>query len=262
MTVLQDHLNRSVTVPKDPRRIVSLCPSITERLFDLGLEDRLVGRSRFCIHPREKVALVAKVGGTKTINFECLYSLEPDLIIAEKEENSREIVETIESHYPVFVMDVTSVRTALQMISDLGMITGSESQAGELTTQICNAFQFLKPLPVPRRTLYLIWRNPYMTVGTNTYIHDVISRCGLENACRKLGARYPELSSKAILQLDLELILLPSEPFPFKDRHCPELQSLAPGAELRLVNGEMFSWYGSRTLKSVHYLQGLLDSMV
>ncbi len=159
MTELQDHLERRVVVPANPRRIISLCPSITETLFDLGLEDRIVGRSRYCIHPRKKVVRAASVGGTKAIDFERLSSLEPDLIIAEKEENTREIVDTIEQRYAVFVMDVTSVQTALRMISDLGYITGSEKQATRLARQIHSGFQSLEPLIVPRRTLYLIWRN-------------------------------------------------------------------------------------------------------
>ena len=202
MIALQDHLGRIVTVPSDPQRIISLCPSITETLFDLGLESRIVGRSHFCVHPREKVAMAVIIGGTKAINFERLYTLGPDLVIAAKEENTREMVEAIQQRYPVFVMHITSVQTALQMISDLGQITGREYQATRLATKISGKFKSLKPLPDPRRTLYLIWKSPDLAVGGETYIHDVLSRCGLENVCRHLTARYPELSTEEIRLLD------------------------------------------------------------
>jgi ABC-type Fe3+-hydroxamate transport system substrate-binding protein len=259
--LLQDHLQRSVTIPQQPKRIVSLCPSITETLFDLGLQGRIVGTTRFCIHPVEKVAKTTRVGGTKSLDYERLHSLNPDLVIAEKEENTAEMVALLTQRYPVYVMDVVSVPGAIKMINDLGLIFGVEEQAGKLSAQIAQGFQSLRPLPVPRKVLYLIWRKPYKTVGLGTYIHDVLSRCNLENVGGRLAGRYPEVSLDAFGELNPQLILLASEPFPFRDKHCHEVQRLASSADIRLVDGEMFSWYGSRMLTAIAYLQKLLVSI-
>lgn len=259
--LLQDHLQRSVTIPQQPKRIVSLCPSITETLFDLGLLDRIVGTTRFCIHPLEKVAKTTRVGGTKSLDYERLHDLKPDLVIAEKEENTPEMVAALTQRYPVYVMDVVSVPSAIKMINDLGLIFGVEPAAGKLAAQIAHGFNSLQPLSVTRRTLYLIWRKPYRVAGLETYIHDILSRCNLENVGGLLTGRYPELTLDTFRELNPHLILLASEPFPFRDKHRNEMQRLAATADIRLVDGEMFSWYGSRMLSAIPYLQKLLASI-
>lgn len=251
-----DHLGRLVRIPKVPQRIVSLCPSQTRTLFDLGLEKRMVGRTYFCIHPAEKVAEVLRVGGTKQVKMERIREVQPDLIIAEKEENTREMVEALEQEYPVYVTDVHDRSSALQMVRDLGLITGMAEQGNALAGQIDEALGNITPLTPGQSCLYFIWRKPWMVAGKGTFIDAMLDLCGLENAIGQ--ARYPSLETADLQALDPDRILLSSEPYPFAEKHIQELQAYFPNAAFTLVDGEMFSWYGSQLLEAPAYLKQLL----
>lgn len=238
-----------------PQRIISLVPSQTELLADLGLGDRVVGITKFCIHPEEWRKTKAIVGGTKNFDFDMIRSLNPDLIIGNKEENYQEGIEELQKHFPVWMSDIVTIDDACQMILSIGDITDASEKASALIERIKNEFKSVVRLE-PQSTLYLIWKNPWMGAASGTFIDEMLKLSGLRN-CLKSKTRYPELTSDEIGQLNPELILLSSEPYPFKEKHMEELQMLCPTSKILLVDGEMFSWYGSRLLKFPTYLEDL-----
>ena len=191
------------------------------------------------------------MGGTKQVSMQTIHSLRPDLIIANKEENVKEQVEALAQDYPVWVSDVNDLDDACGMIISLGEITGKASVAENLVDEIRKRFSELAA-SAPLRTAYLIWRDPYMSVGGDTFIHDMLRRCGFENIFGD-RERYPEVSVGELQ--DAQVVLLSSEPFPFSQKHVDELQPKLPGVKIVLVDGEMFSWYGSRLLEAPAYFK-------
>jgi ABC-type Fe3+-hydroxamate transport system substrate-binding protein len=238
--------------------IVSLVPSITELLYTLQLDERVTGITKFCIHPNTWFREKTRVGGTKTIKTEIIHQLQPDLIIANKEENVKEQVEELAQHYPVCVTDVNNLADALEMIGQIGALTNTQAAATRLISQINTAFSDLHHKIQPLKTGYLIWRNPYMTVGNDTFIHDMLVRCGFKNSFDHT-TRYPVIDTWQLAQC--ELLLLSSEPYPFKQKHLDELQAELPNTRIMLVDGEMFSWYGSRLLHAPAYFTSLLQQL-
>lgn len=257
--MFKDQLGRQIELHVPPMRIVSLVPSQTELLADLGLNDRVVGITKFCVHPESWRKTKAIIGGTKQFDFTAIRALNPDLIIANKEENYEAGIAELSKHYPVWISDIVTLDDALDMITRVGSMTQSESKAQDLVGSIRQSFQNLSRLP-ELKTLYLIWRNPWMAAASGTFIHEMIGLTGLKNSIAD-RSRYPELTSDEIRQLNPELILLSSEPYPFKENHIAELQKLCPAARILLVDGEMFSWYGSRLLKFPAYLQTLRNTL-
>lgn len=255
-----DQMGYTITLPQLPQRIVSLVPSQTELLFDLGLEDRLVGVTKFCIHPKEKVKQKTKIGGTKNFKLEVIDKLQPDLIIGNKEENYQEGIEALQAKYPVWMSDIYTLEDTLQMITQIGRLTGTEARAKELTQGIVSGFQLLRTLQPAIPTAYFIWRKPYMVVGGHNFIDHILQRCGFSNIFAD-QTRYPEVSPEQLQEAAPKLILLSSEPYPFQEKHIAEFQKLCPEATIKVVDGEMFSWYGSRLLKSAAYLQGIIEEV-
>ena len=254
---VKDQVGRTVVVPKPPRRILSLVPSQTELLFELGLSERVVGITKFCVHPEKWFRTKPRIGGTKKLDFDAISVLNSDLIIANKEENHRADIERLEKEFPVWVSDVNNLDSALEMIQSVAEITGTDGSS--LATKIQEEFGSLEPITPPKKTLYLIWKDPYMAAGSDTFIHDMMTCCGLENVIST--KRYPELSTKEIQSLSPEVVLLSSEPYPFKEKHISELKELLPTAAIKLVDGEMFSWYGSRLKLAPSYFQGLIFTL-
>lgn len=260
MPVFTDQLGRTLQLSPPATRIVSLVPSQTELLYTLGVD--VVGITKFCIHPdawfREKI----RVGGTKAIHLDKIAALQPDLIIANREENDRAQVESLAADYPVWVSDIHVLPDALAMIRSVGELVGQTQTAQSLAAEIERNFGELHVPPRTFRTAYLIWRNAkplsFMVAGGDTFIHDMLGRCGLINefADRR---RYPTIGPDALAACDL--ILLSSEPYPFREKHVGELTSLVPNAAVRLADGEMFSWYGSRLLKAPAYFRRLLKEL-
>ncbi len=248
-------LHRQITVPKEPQRIVSLVPSQTELLYDLGLGERVVGITKFCVHPEEWFREKARVGGTKNVHFDRVRDLAPDLIIANKEENDEAQVRALESLAPVWVSDIKTLPEAVEMIRQVGVLTGTRRKAEEIATGIETAFRNLKT-GTRRRAVYGIWRGPWMWAGEDTFISDLMGRAGWENALAG-RQRYPEATLEEIAELKPEAVLLSSEPYPFKEAHIAEVKAVLPAADVQLVDGEMFSWYGSRLLRAAPYLQAL-----
>jgi len=252
-------------LPEAPKRIISLVPSQTEFLYDIGLADRIVGQTVFCVHPREKFAKAIKVGGTKKVKYDVIAGLKPDLIICNKEENTQEIVETLSSTYPVWVSDIKTVEDACRMMVALGEVVSGKgdqdfsARAKDIADKVRKSFSEL--LPGPAHTcLYLIWKDPYMAAGKDTFIDCMLESAGFSNVLPE-GSRYPELSMNEIEALQPEYILLSSEPYPFREKHMAELSSKLPRTKVALVDGEFFSWYGSRLLNSRNYFKELRGSL-
>jgi ABC-type Fe3+-hydroxamate transport system substrate-binding protein len=261
MLFYTDQLGNNIELSSVPKRIISLVPSQTELLHYLGLEAEVIGITKFCIHPSTWFKTKQRIGGTKQLNIEKIKSLAPDFIIANKEENTREQIEELQKLFPVWISDIYTLDDACDMISKLGIILEKEEATRTLISSIKHNFQLLS---VPenkssKSVLYLIWNQPKIAVGRNTFIHDMLMRIGLQNALTTL--RYPELSDEKIKLYTPDYIFLSSEPFPFNKSHIAELQTIFPESKILLVDGEMFSWYGSRLLHSVQYFDSLLKQL-
>ncbi|RTQ45337.1 cobalamin-binding protein [Hymenobacter gummosus] len=249
-------MQRRVAVPYPPQRIVSLVPSQTELLFDLGLAERVVGVTKFCLHPADARQRATVIGGTKNFHFDKIAALQPDLIIGNKEENYREGIEQLAAAYPVWMSDIVTLADALDMMRRVGLITGTKTRAEQLTAGISTSLAELPAVVEPATAAYFIWRQPYMVAAAGTFIHEMLPLAGFRNVFADL-ARYPEISPEQLAQANPQVILLSSEPYPFQPKHVAEFQALCPQARVLVVDGELFSWYGSRLQHSAAYFRGL-----
>ncbi len=257
-----DQLNRKINLQGMPKRIVSVVPSQTELLHYLGLDMEVIATTKFCVHPQSWFRNKTRIGGTKSLNIEKIASLGPDLIIANKEENEQSQIEELEKIAPVWISDIHNLQDALQMIEGVGEVINKKANAIKLSNEIKTLFDKFK-LSVnstqPKSVLYLIWNAPYMAAGSDTFISDMLSLCGLKNCVQAL--RYPSLVIEDIRDLNPEIIFLSSEPFPFKQKHIDELQKELPATKIEMVNGEMFSWYGNRLRLAPAYFKELLSKL-
>lgn len=244
-------MKREVILPVFPLRIISLVPSLTELLYDLDLNERVVGITKFCVHPHEWYQTKTRVGGTKKLNLGEIRALQPDLIIGNKEENNRSDIEELEKEFPVWLSDIETFDQAIACISEISRITNSEEEGERIVADILKEKDAFVP-GSRRKVLYLIWRNPWMAVGANTFIDELLSICNLENVVKE--PRYVNLTDQQIAALNPDLLYLSSEPFPFKEKHAGQIRQILPDAEIQLVDGEMFSWYGSRLTQAFRYL--------
>ena len=258
MTMLSiDQMQRTVEVSDAPKRIISLVPSQTELLYDLGLGERVVGITKFCIHPETWFKTKHRIGGTKKVDMDKIRALKPDLIIGNKEENDRKDIQTLEKEFPVWMSDVRDLRDAAHMIAAIGELAGTKEKANEILGGIAQAFDALQPQEEPLTVAYLIWQEPFMVAGHGTFVNDMLVRCGLINVFDEGDARYPEITPQELAESDPEIILLSSEPYPFKEKHIADINMICPGTRVRIVDGEFFSWYGSRLLQAPGYFKGL-----
>ena len=254
MKTITDQLGREVTFDYPPKRIVSFAPAITDTLYSLNLDDEIVGRTRFCIHPKGKVEKAVNVGGTKDMKIDRVHALKPDIVILEKEENTKEMATELEEHFSVFVFEVQTVDDALKMIVDLGMLVDREHEAKTLEEEIQTAFQQFPSLENAKRAAYVIWKNPYMVVGENTYIQSLLEKLGFINPFVEFAGRYPTVTREDIQAAKLDYVLLATEPYPFQEKHMEEFLEIAPEAKPLIVDGEMF-WYGVKMLDAVTYFR-------
>lgn len=260
MPTYTDQLERTIELKQIPQRIISLVPSQTELLFDLGLDEEIIGITKFCVHPEHWFKTKTRVGGTKQLHIEKIKQLQPDLIIANKEENVQQQIEELANHFPVWVSDVNNLNNAIKMIESIGEIINKQFKAKQIADQIKESFSSLT-MNYNLKTCYLIWKDPYMTVGGDTFINDMLNRAGFQNMFSP-QTRYPEVTIEQLGAGNCQLLLLSSEPFPFKQKHINKLHPLLPQAEIILVDGEMFSWYGSRLLKAPAYFQQLQNQVL
>lgn len=245
--IIQDFLNRSVNIPLPPQRIVSLVPSQTELLVELGVEKRILGLTKFCVHPKRLKQIKTVVGGTKQVNFDKIQDLKPDIIFCNKEENSKAMVERLEDIAPVHVSDIKTLEDNVRLIKDYGEILQKQTEAAnlieDLKEQHHQFHNYILTKPV-QKVAYLIWRDPWMAVGKDTFINHILELNRFENVFGSKD-RYPIIDINNLPEMDL--LLLSSEPYPFKTKHVSEIP--IDHSKIKLVNGEFFSWYGSR----MHY---------
>jgi ABC-type Fe3+-hydroxamate transport system substrate-binding protein len=260
--IIKDHLNFLISLPDVPKRVISLVPSQTEFLYDLGIENQILGITKYCVHPEHFLRTKVRVGGTKNFKIEAIKVLNPDLIIANKEENNQDLILKLKQHYPVWVSDIKTLEDAYKMMSDLGDIFDKSPLAQNIINTIQTEFS---DIPRPRRkirTAYLIWRKPYMSVNHDTFISHMLEISGLENVFAGEESRYPEVTIEQIAEKKPELVMLSSEPFPFSEKHLEELAAQLPESSLLLVDGEMYSWYGSRLIASAAYLKKIYKNVI
>lgn len=258
MQIVTDQLNNSIQLRNEPLRIVSLVPSQTELIAALGAQAELVGRTKFCIHPTS-IKNVTVVGGTKNVNISKVHSLKPNLIIGNKEENVFAQIEALQLHYPVYISDVNTYNDAIEMIANVGVLINKNDAAQQLINQLHTLR--LYPSNTPNnahkpRVAYLMWHNPYMAVGNTTFINAMLYEAGFVNVFEQTP-RYPVVTIANLITAQPDFIFLSSEPFPFKQKHIDELQQQLPSVKILLVDGELFSWYGSRLTHSFTYFKNL-----
>ena len=257
MMEFRDQMGNTIRLPDYPGRIISLVPSLTELLFDLGLDDEIVGVTRYCVLPKDKVGDRARVGGTKDFDFPVIDGLHPELIIGNKEENDREGIRRLQARYPVWISDVVTIEDALEMIGSVGELVDRCAVAERLIEEIGTSLDRLERYP-PLKAAYLIWKNPYMVAAGNTFINEMLRRCGFVNIFESQNG-YPETTLEELDEADV--VLLSSEPYPFV---AEDMESFRKGLPIRrayLVDGAMFSWYGSRMKYAASYFRGLRESL-
>jgi ABC-type Fe3+-hydroxamate transport system substrate-binding protein len=255
--VFTDPTGHVVNVKCPPKRIISLVPSLTETLYDLRLEDEVVGITRFCIHPREWFLSKKRVGGTKDFKLERIIDLKPDLIIANKEENTREEIEELRKHFPVWTSDISTIDQALNQILQLGSICGRKEIAEQLIDQIRKAWEPIRGIGKNQNVLYFIWKDPWMIAGSGTYVNSILQYLGLNNVSPH--PRYPIVSKEHFDKQAIDLLLFSSEPYPFKESDTLDWRNKFLNSSALLVDGEAFSWYGSRMLRAPKEIKQLLQ---
>jgi ABC-type Fe3+-hydroxamate transport system substrate-binding protein len=256
-----DQLGNTVRIPFPPTRIISLVPSQTELLFDLGLEEQIMGVTKFCVHPADKVKSKTIIGGTKKFNLDKIRELNPDLIIGNKEENYPEGISILQKEFPVWMSDISSLPDAYAMILDVARLADREERGTKLVEEIKSKFSTIRSHSNSNRVAYLIWKNPLMVAAEATFIHEMLKVCGWTNVFAN-QKRYPEVSMEELMALEPDLIFLSSEPYPFSEQHVAEFQSFLPTSKVMLVDGEYFSWYGSRLLLAPNYFKMLGKEIV
>ena len=257
---LVDQIGNTHSFETSPKRIISLVPSQTELLYDLGLESKIVGITKFCVHPYHFKSTIKTVGGTKKVHFEKIRLLQPDIIICNKEENTKEIVEELSQICPVWVTNIITIQDNFQMISDFGKLFNCRIEAqkwnDKLAFALHNFKNYIKDKPI-KKVAYFIWKDPYMVAGSDNFINELLKLNNFDNVYLNKG-RYPEIElSKMILENNPDLVLLSSEPYPFKEENMVEIEKHTQNAKTVLVDGEMFSWHGSRLLKAFEYFKKL-----
>lgn len=262
MIEINDQINTNHLFDSVPLRIISLVPSQTELLFDLGLEKSIVGITKFCVHPRHFLKEKTKVGGTKNPNLDKIRSLKPDIIICNKEENTKEIIEECSKICTTWTTNIITIDDNFKMIEDFGKIFDISEKSKILNDQLSFALSDFKKFideKSTKKVAYFIWKNPYMVVGSNNYINEILRLNNFENVFENNNFesnRYPEIDIESLKNQDLDLIFLSSEPFPFKEKDKIEIQKHSKSL-IKIIDGEMFSWYGSRLLLALDYFKAL-----
>ncbi len=260
---ITDDLGRTFSFKKPPRRIISLCPSVSETLLDLGLEGFLAGRTDYCIHPQNKIESIPGVGGPKSVSIQLLQSLCPDIIIAVKEENDKKTLENLAAlNYKCFIFDVNNFSDALNMIEKIGVIFNVEDRAQTMTEGIKKGFEGIGQVLKKLNFIYMTWSSPYIAAGTGNYINSLITGLGFNNCLSKHINRYVRLSLGELKKLSPDIVFLPSEPYNYTLYDKLKFEKIFPSARAVLVDGEMFCWYGSRMLKAAPYIKNLIKEIM
>lgn len=260
---ISDQLDRKIELNKTPKRIVSLVPSLTELVCDLGLKSSLVGVTKFCLHPEDIRNKTTVVGGTKNANFDKIQELKADIILCNKEENTQEMIANLSELAPVHISDINSMEECFEIINMYGQIFNVHRQAKSIISKIKLEqlhFQSYVANKSNYSVAYFIWKNPCMVVGKETFIDYMLNLNGFTNYFgNKL--RYPEILLNTEHQ-EVDFVFLSSEPFPFNETHIKCFQRYFPKAKIILVDGEMFSWYGSRLIYAFTYFKQLHQNII
>lgn len=252
-----DQMKRRFELKQTPQRIISLVPSQTELLIDLGLKNRVVGITKFCVHPENLRKEKQIVGGTKGIRIDRIHKLNPDIILCNKEENTKEMIEELEKDYTLHISDIHTLEDTFELIEQYGEMFEVQEKANEINRKIktnLEDFQtFLSDKPI-LKVAYFIWRKPWMVAGGENFVNYMLSINGFENVYQEIP-RYPEVDMENLKETDY--IFLSSEPYPFEEKHIPEVRKFNPHTKFALVDGEFFSWYGSRLEKAFLYFKEL-----
>jgi len=255
-----DQMGRLISLNFPPRRIISLVPSQTELLFDLGLDEEIIGITKFCIHPKDKFKLKTKVGGTKKLDLAKIRSLNPDLIIGNKEENDQAQIEELMLEFPVWMSDITLFEHAISMIKEISELCGKVEKGLQIASNIEYGFSEIAVNKLRRKSVaYFIWKDPFMLAGKNTFIDEVLAKANFDNVLSV--ARYPVMSLTDLKELKPELVFLSSEPYPFNNKHVEEMEAIFPASRVMVVDGELFSWYGSRLRYTPEYITELFQKI-
>lgn len=256
---MKDQLHRTLNLKATPIRLVSLVPSLTELLVDLGLEASIVGITKFCEHPKYLLKTKTVVGGTKQVHSDKIRALQPDIILCNKEENTQEIIADLASIAPIHMSDIYNLQDCFELISMYGELFKVESKASELILNIQkerDAFQNQFRTKKQPKVAYFIWKNPWMVAASDTFINVMLSEAGFTNIFKD-EKRYPEIDLSHSKLNAVDFIFLSSEPFPFKGNHVEEFRSQFPDKTITIVDGDYFSWYGSRLLGAYRYFKTL-----
>jgi iron complex transport system substrate-binding protein len=264
MKMFTDQIGNSFTFETSPKRIVSLVPSQTELLCDLGLEENIVGITKFCVHPYHLKSTKTIIGGTKKVNYDKIKELQPDIIIANKEENTLEMVDELKKICLVWVTNIVTIEDNFTMISDFGQLFNCRTESQKWIDKIAFGYKdfqkFIQDKPL-RKVAYFIWKNPHMAAGGENFINEMLKLNHFKNIYEDKG-RYPEvIIQKMRIQGDPEIVFLSSEPYPFKDEDAFEIGRFTHHAKVVFVDGEMFSWYGSRLVKAFDYFKKLYENL-
>ena len=256
---INNQLNNEIQYKILRNKIISIVPSQTEFLYDLGLEEEVVGITKFCIYPEHWFRSKTRIGGTKQLKIDVITELNPDLIIGNKEENERSQIEELQEKFPVWLSDIVTFEDALNMMRTIGKLVNREVKANQIVQQIIDKkknFDLKFTSNKRLKVAYFIWRKPYMVAANDTYINEMLRTFGAENIFES-KVRYPEIELQDLKKYDVDAIFLSSEPYPYKKKHLAEFQAACPNAKVILVDGEAFSWYGSRMLKAFDYFEVL-----
>jgi len=257
-----DQLGRRIKVEWPPNRIISLVPSQTELLNWLGLNNEIVGITKFCVHPNEWFRTKQRIGGTKKFDFDKIAELQPDLIIANKEENEELQIKQLMKQYPVWMSDIHTLEEAFDMMKGVGELVDRADKVNDLISKVKIEFAGLNSSKLHRKkAAYFIWKDPFMVTGHDTFLTDMLKQCGFVNVFEEYEGRYPEVTKEDIQKQSSDVILLSSEPYPFSEKHIDEFRQICPAAKIVLVDGEYFSWYGSRLLGAPAYFNKVLNEI-
>lgn len=260
MKIFHDQLHRKIELNEPPQRIVSLVPSQTELLVDLGLREKIVGVTKFCVHPKELRKQKKVIGGTKQVHLDRIKALAPDIILCNKEENTEEMVAELEKIAPVHVSDIKTIDDSLELILQYGEIFEVREKASEIAEKIRvlrEEFQKeMEGVPV-LKVAYFIWRNPWMVAGKDTFVDHLLELNRFKNVFSEENSRYPEINLGQLEQKKVEVVFLSTEPFPFKNKDKEALKKEVRLDSVHIVDGEYFSWYGSRLIAAFRYFREL-----
>lgn len=258
MQIVKDCLGNEMSLPKNITKIVSLVPSISELIYDLNVESKLVGVTKFCVHPKYFQIEKTVVGGVQEFDIEKIKALKPDVVFASKDENFEEEILELQKYVPVYVTDVKSVDEAKQMIEDFGVLLNCRNDASKILMKIEMQLQDLEKVTgdlLFRSAAYFVWNEPWVAAGKDTFVDSMLKLIKVNNVFSNLKERYPMVTGANIHIANPDMIMLPSEPFYFQDQQAMEISAHTHDAATFFVDGQMFSWYGSRLVKSLDYLK-------